>query len=103
MSLMWMPAQTTVPPGASPPARPGTSAPTGAKMSAASSGAGRRLVAAAGPCDAELARERLRGGVARAREREHRAALGERDLRDQVRRRAEAVECRASRAAPASA
>ncbi len=40
MSLMWMPAQTTVPPGATAWSATGTSAPTGAKMMAASSGSG---------------------------------------------------------------
>ena len=40
MSLMWMPAQTTVPPLRDGRSAAGTSAPTGAKMIAASSCAG---------------------------------------------------------------
>jgi len=40
MSLMWMPAQTTTPPGATARSAAGTSAPAGAKMIAASSGTG---------------------------------------------------------------
>ena len=40
MSLMWIPAHTTVPPGAVARSAAGTSAPTGAKISAASSGSG---------------------------------------------------------------
>ena len=59
MSLMWMPAQTTVPPGASARSAAGTSAPTGAKMIAASSGSGGARPAA-GPLRAELAREVVR-------------------------------------------
>ena len=37
---MWMPAQTTVPPGATARRATGTSSPAGAKMIAASSGSG---------------------------------------------------------------
>src|SRR5260221_10552082 len=40
MSLIWMPAQTTRPPGATALSAAGTRAPTGAKMMAASSGSG---------------------------------------------------------------
>ena len=40
MSLMWIPAQTTVPPGAVALSARGTKAPTGAKMIAALSGLG---------------------------------------------------------------
>ncbi len=40
MSLMWMPAHTTTPPGPTRESASGTSAPTGAKMIAASSGRG---------------------------------------------------------------
>ena len=40
MSLMWMPAQTTRPPLRTARSAAGTSAPTGAKMIAASSGSG---------------------------------------------------------------
>src|SRR4051794_41897540 len=40
MSLMWMPAQTTLPPLATEASAAGTSSPAGAKMMAASSGSG---------------------------------------------------------------
>ena len=40
MSVMWMPAHTTVPPGASAFSAWGTSSPAEAKMIAASSGSG---------------------------------------------------------------
>ena len=40
ISLMWMPAHTTIPPGATRDSASGTRAPTGAKMIAASSGRG---------------------------------------------------------------
>ena len=40
MSLMWMPPHTTVPPGRTAASAAGTSAPTGAKMMAASSATG---------------------------------------------------------------
>ena len=40
MSLMWMPAQTTMPPGRIARKAAGTRAPTGAKMMAASRGSG---------------------------------------------------------------
>ena len=52
----------------------------------------RSLVRAAGPDCAELARERLPLFVARTREGENAASLVPRDLRDDVRGRAEAVE-----------
>jgi len=42
MSLMWMPAQTTVPPGAIALSAAGTSGPAGAKISAPSSSCGGR-------------------------------------------------------------
>ena len=61
MSLMWMPAQTTTPPGAVARSAAGTSAPTGAKMIAASSGSGPGCHRVAGPLGAEAAGERLRG------------------------------------------
>ena len=89
---MWMPAQTTVPPFATRRSAAGTSAPTGAKIIAASSSSGGGPQRVAGPLGAELAREPLRLLVARAREGEHAPALMARHLRDDVRRRAEAVE-----------
>ena len=89
---MWMPAQTTVPPLASARSAAGTSAPTGAKMIAASSGSGGAAPDVAGPLGAELAREALRRVVAGAREREHAPALVAGDLADDVRGGAEAVE-----------
>ena len=42
---MWIPAHTTVPPGATARSAAGTSAPTGAKMIAASSGSGPGFIA----------------------------------------------------------
>ena len=57
MSDMWMPAQTTRPPLRTAFSAAGTSAPTGAKMIAQSSGSGGACVGAAGPAGAELARE----------------------------------------------
>ncbi len=56
---MWIPAQTTMPPGASARSAAGTSSPAVAKMIAASSGSGGRLVACARPFAAERRRERL--------------------------------------------
>ncbi len=61
---MWMPPQTTRPPLRTAASAAGTSAPTGAKMIAASSGFGRRLVRAAGPVRAERAGESLAGRIA---------------------------------------
>ena len=75
MSLMWMPPHTTVPPRATARSASGTSAPTGAKMIAASSSTGGALVRAARPDRAQRARERLRGRVARPREGVDLAAL----------------------------
>ncbi len=69
----------------------GTSSPAGAKTIAASSSSG-RSARRAGPLGSELAGERLRLVVALAREGEHPPALGERELGDDVRRGAEAVE-----------
>ena len=92
-----MPAQTTVPPLSVAERAAGTSAPTGAKMIAASSGSGGPLVGASRPLGAELAREALAVGVARAGEREDPPTLVSRHLRDDVRRRAEAVEADATR------
>ena len=96
---MWMPAQTTVPPGASSFSARGTSSPAGAKMIAASSSLGRRVAAAAGPGGAEAARELLRALVAGAREREHLAALVHGHLADHVRGRPEPVQAEARRVA----
>ena len=67
---MWIPAQTTVAAlGDARASAAGTSSPAGAKMIAASSSSG-GAPGAARPLGAELARERLRVLVARARERE---------------------------------
>ena len=57
IGLMWMPAHTTTPPLRTARSAAGTSAPTGAKMIALSSSHRRRVVGAAGPLCAELARE----------------------------------------------
>ena len=87
---MWMPPQTTTPPFRTDRSAAGTSAPTGAKTSAASSGSGGSLVRAARPDRPEGTREFLRRGVSRAREGEDLAPLEPRHLRDEVRGRAEA-------------
>src|ERR1017187_10360248 len=116
MSDMWMPPQTTRPPLRTAFSAAGTSAPTGAKIMAASSrsrGARsqpppppppgrknrggvepfrRRLFRAARPHRAERACEVLCGGVALAREGEHAPALPDRDLRQDMGGGAEAVE-----------
>ena len=89
---MWIPAHTTLPPLATRPSESGTSSPTGAKTMAASSSSGGRVVRAAGPFGAELAREGLSRLVARPREREDAPALLAGDLRDDVRGCAEADE-----------
>ena len=81
---MWMPAQTTVPPLATARSAGGTRGPTGAKISAASSGSGGAASRAAGPDRAEAARERRRRRVAGAGEGVDRAPLVERHLRDDV-------------------
>ena len=92
---MWMPAHTTVPPLASARSAIGTSAPTGAKTIAASSGSGGAAPDAPGPLGAEPACEARARVVAGAREREHPAPLVAGDLADDVRRGAEAVEAEA--------
>ena len=94
---MWMPAQTTVAPLPVAASAAGTRLPTGAKRSAASSGAGgasSEAPAQAHPSSRAKACER---DVARAREGEHLAPLGHGDLRDEVRGGAEAVEAERAR------
>ena len=89
---MWIPAQTTTPPLRTAASAAGTSSPAAAKMIAQSSSSGGRSSeppAQAAPrprANAWVAR------VARPREREERAALGDGDLGDHVGRGAEAVE-----------
>ena len=68
-------------------------------MMAASSGSGRRHVGVSRPRRSESSRKRLRGAVARPREREYPPAFPCGDLRDDVRRGAEAVEPEAHRIA----
>ena len=92
MSDMWMPPQTTRPPFLTAFSAAGTSAPTGAKMIAASSGSRRHFVRAARPDRAERAREILRRRIALAGEGEHPPALPDRHLRQDVGGGAEAVE-----------
>ena len=103
-----MPAQTTVPPGATARSATGTSSPAGAKMIAASSGSGDGLarlgdlgaaLGVARPRGAELEREALGLGVARPGEREDAPALVRGDLADDVGRGAEAVEAEPLRVA----
>ena len=98
---MWMPAQTTVPPGATARRATGTSSPAGAKMIAASSGSAARRPGSetseppsrvTRPGRAELEREALGLGVARPGEREYAPALVGGHLADDVGGGAEAVE-----------
>ena len=73
---MWIPAQTTTPPGLTARSAAGTSAPTGAKISAASSGAGaapRRRPPTPRPSEPASA---CGAGVLRPREREDPPPLG---------------------------
>ncbi len=63
-----MPPQTTIPPLRTAASARGTSAPTGAKMIAASSGSGGVSSEPPAQTRAESARELLRRAVARARE-----------------------------------
>ena len=92
MSLIWIPPQTTVPPFFVAARAAGTNAPTGAKISAASSGSGGITVESAGPFGAETTREILRHPVARPGECENPAALVAGDLRDDMSGGAETVD-----------
>src|SRR5712692_5286170 len=92
MSLIWIPAHTTVPPFATARSATGTRAPAGAKMIAAFSGSGGQGVRRPGPFGAERAGELLRRLIARACEGEDAPPLGSRHLRHEMRRRAEAVQ-----------
>ena len=92
MSLIWMPPQTTVPPFFVAARAAGTSAPTGAKISAASSGSGGAAVRVPGPFGAERAGELLRREVAGAGEGEHSRPLMAGDLGDDVRGGAKPVD-----------
>jgi hypothetical protein len=83
-----MPPETTVPPFLVALSAAGISAPTGAKISAASSGSGG---ASSEPHRAEIAGEILAGDIARLGEGEHLPALEFRDLGDDVRRCAKTV------------
>src|SRR5437762_12524608 len=89
MSLMWIPAQTTVPPLDTAFRATGTSAPTHDRRIER---LGRGLVGAAGPVGTALEGEPPARVVAGAREREHGPSLISRDLRDDVRRPAESVQ-----------
>ena len=89
---MWMPALTTVPPGAMARSAAGTRAPTGAKRSAASSSSGGASFDAPAHSAPRPAGEVHRCAIAGPDEGEHPAALGARHLGDDVRRRAKAVQ-----------
>ena len=92
MSLMWMPPQTTVPPGRIARSAAGTSAPTGAKMIAASSASGGGCIGAAGPLAAEPRANACAGASpGRVKANSRRPSIA-RHLGDDVRRRAEAVD-----------
>ncbi len=87
-----MPPHTTVPPFRVAANAAGTKRPDRGENEGGVERLGRRLVGAAGPHRAEAAREILRLLVARAGEGEDLAALVARDLRDDVRGRAKAVD-----------
>ena len=89
---MWMPALTTGPPLALARRAAGISAPTGAKTIAPSSCSGGARRSDAGPHRAQLARERLRRGVALAGEGEDAPALVRARPGEDVGGGAEAVE-----------
>ena len=91
-SDMWMPPHTTVPPLSTARSAAGTRSPTGAKRIAASSGSGGSSSDPPAHSAPHARAKRGRLAVARAREGEHAPALEARDLRDDVSRRAEAVE-----------
>lgn len=81
MSDVWMPAQTTRPPFLADFRANGTSAPTGAKMIAASIGSGRNRRGGAGPGAAQVDGEPLRGLIMLAGEGKDLAALSDGKLR----------------------
>src|SRR5713226_2429663 len=92
MSVMWIPAQTTAPPFATASSAAGTSGPGRREDDRRVEFLRRTLVGGAGPLGAELERQRLRRLVPRTREGEDAPALAARELRDDVRGGAEAVE-----------
>jgi hypothetical protein len=96
---MWMPAQTTVPPGASAFSAAGNKRPHGREDDRRVELLRRRLVGAAHPGRAQRSRELLGAGVAGAGEGIDLAALVDGDLTDLVGRGAEAVEPEARRIA----
>ena len=77
----------------------GTSAPTGAKMMAASSGAGGASVDAPAHTAPKLARQHLRRLIASGGEREHLALVIHRHLRNEMGRRAKSIQSEPSRIA----
>ena len=89
---MWMPAQTTVPPGATARSAAGTSRADRREDDRRVERFRRRIERAAAPGRPELEREALGRGIAGPREREHAPALTDRDLGDDVGGGAEAVE-----------
>ena len=95
MSLMWIPAHTTVPPFATAPSASGTSAPTGAKMIAASSSSGGVWSVSPAHTAPSSHRELLARGVAGSGDREDAPSLVARHLGNDVSRRAEAVQAKA--------
>ena len=91
MSLMWIPPQITRPPFLVLRNASTTSVPAGAKMMAASSGCGGAAPESPAQCAPQLSAV-LRRGIARPREREHLPSISARDLGEDVRRGAEAVD-----------
>src|SRR5207249_11134308 len=91
MSLIWMPPHTTVPPLRVAANAAGTNAPTGAKINAASSCSGG--ISSEPPAQtAPRPRAKSCAPMSRAGKGEDPSALIKRQLRDDIRRSAEAVE-----------
>ena len=89
---MWIPAQTTVPPGRTARQRHRHELARRGEDDRGVELLGRRLVGASRPLGPERAGERLRGRIIRAREREHPARLRSRHLGDDVRGGTESVQ-----------
>ena len=89
---MWIPPQTTVPPGARARSATGTSAPSGAKTIAASSGSGGASSEPPAHTAPSSRANACAGLVAGTGDREHASPLPARHLAEDVRRGAEPVE-----------
>jgi hypothetical protein len=101
MSLMWMPAQTTVPPGTHRAQRLGHQRPHRREDDARVERLRRRSSEPPAQAAPSSRAKRLRRVVAGPREGKDLSAPATRDLRDDVRRGAEAVQAQPRRASPA--